>query len=425
MHVKRPSQSREMSYFVNSPKMEARQSKEGLQLLRNIHEELKRSNDFHNKEHYSKDGVKYMVWYKDRKEHITVFVRVSFVGIGDIDAVKQKFQCEFYMNLRWKEPTLLGKTSEDHIDWDSVWDPGVYIIDAVNFDIHERHQELRAAKLHGEPPDVIQYYHIKGTFKEVLKVNDFPFDYQDLSLMLTSNWHADQVTLAKDPEKDDNIHIWNFTAQQEWDLQRHVIAESKTLLPQEGTSSNSYPQYRIRLNVMRRYSFYLYNVAFIMCLITLLTFTSFAVKTDAVGDRIQITLTLLLTSVAFKYYAQQFVPTVSYLTFLDKYVMTCMVFQFLVAIYNAVSGMVTSPSALYHFEWVSFSAALAAFLLIHAIFGVKCCFFVKKNKRKMVTDKERYHNENTAKVLELKRQEELIAIPENGIELQPGNFAPL
>ena len=315
------------------------------------------------------------------------------------------------MNLRWKEPTLLGKTSEDHIDWDSVWDPGVYIIDAVNFQVHERHQKLRAAKAHGEYPDVIQYYHIKGTFKEVLEVNDFPFDYQDLSLTLTSNWHADQVTLAKDLEQNDNIHTWNFTAQQQWDLQRHVLAESKTLLPQEGTSSNSYPQYHIRLNVLRQYSFYLYNVAFIMCLITVLTFTSFAVKTDAVGDRIQITLTLLLTSVAFKYYAQQYVPTVSYLTFLDKYVMTCMVFQFLVAVHNALSGVITSLSALYHFEWASFTTALAAFSLIHAIFGVKCCFFVKKNKRKIAADAQRYHQENAAKKAELKHQDAVIKIP--------------
>ena len=59
-----------------------------VRILHNIHNELKRTNDrLMERDQHSKDGVKYMVWYKDRKEHITVFVRVSFVSIGDIDAV--------------------------------------------------------------------------------------------------------------------------------------------------------------------------------------------------------------------------------------------------------------------------------------------------------------------------------------------------
>ena len=348
----------------------------------------------------SNDGVKYMVWKKGRDEHVDVYVRVSVVSVGDIDAVKQEFQCEFYMNLRWKECTLAGReiVEEEELDWDSVWDPGVYIIDAVNFDVYERYQKAQAPKNPGDWPEVVQYYHIKGTFKEVLEVNNFPFDYQDLALTLTSNWHADKLTLVKDDEKDDNIHTWNFYAKQEWDLQRHVITETLTLKPTEGSSGNSYPQYRIRMNVMRQYNFYIYNVSLIMCLITALTFTSFAVKTDAVGDRIQITLTLMLTSVAFKYYVQQFVPTVSYLTLLDKYVLACMVFQFFMAVYNAVSGMITNAKVLSYSEWSSFIAGLVIFVIMHIIFGLISWKKVKSAEQKITTDKMSYKSTNPGQI---------------------------
>ena len=90
-----------------------------------------------------------------------------------------------------------------------------------------------------------------------------------------------------------------------------------------------------------------------MFLITALTFTTFVVEADAIADRVQITLTLLLTSVAFKYYVQQFVPTVSYLTFLEKYILSCLIFQFgIAAIHDSVSGLITSTKSLKIFRRV-------------------------------------------------------------------------
>ena len=230
---------------------------------------------------------------------------------------------------------------------------------------------------------------------KILEVNNFPFDYQDLTLVLTSNWEVDKVSLLKDPNRDDNIRTWNFTARQEWDLQQHVLVESTQNTPEEGSSPNIFPLYKVRLHVRRQYGFYLYNIALIMCLITALTFTSFAVSIDSIGDRIQITLTLLLTSVAFKYYVQQFVPTVSYLTFLDKYILACMVFQFsMAAIHNSVAGLISNKKSLGIFEWACFGAGLFVFLAINIGFGIFSVIHNMEAKRLMRIDKENYKKMN-------------------------------
>lgn len=226
-------------------------------------------------------------------------------------------------------------------------------------------------------------------------MNEFPFDYQDLTLVLTTNWEVGQVQLVKDPIRDDNIRTWNFTARQEWELQQHVLVESTQNEPEEASSPNIFPLYKIRLHVKRQYGFYLYNVASIMCLITALTFTSFAVGVDSIGDRIQITLTLLLTSVAFKYYVQQFVPTVSYLTLMDKYILSCMVFQFsMAAIHNSVAGLISNKNSLFYFEWICFGSGLATFALIHVVFGVLSVKYVMKNKKQMAKDRNDYKRTN-------------------------------
>ena len=54
-----------------------------------------------------------------------------------------------------------------------------------------------------------------------------------------------------------------------------------------------------------------------------LTFSSFAVKATETGDRLSVTVTLLLTSVAFKFVVSQNLPTISYLTVLVSYIFTC------------------------------------------------------------------------------------------------------
>ncbi len=50
----------------------------------------------------------------------------------------------------------------------------------------------------------------------------------------------------------------------------------------------------------------------------LLTFCSLAVPPDEPGDRLGVTVTLLLTSVAFKYAVSQTLPLISYLTLLVR-----------------------------------------------------------------------------------------------------------
>ena len=61
-----------------------------------------------------------------------------------------------------------------------------------------------------------------------------------------------------------------------------------------------------------------YNFSYnpIQLLIVLLSFTSFAVSPDEPADRLSVTLTLLLTAVAFKFVVSQSLPTISYLTLL-------------------------------------------------------------------------------------------------------------
>jgi len=333
-----------------------------------------------------KDYIAHNPFPKQRENPVTVFVRMSVNKIGDIDTVRQEFQCDFYMRLRWTEEKLkdISEDGKEQTSWESLWDPRYHFLNAVRIDREEVKKHFRKG---GE---VVYHCYITGVFKEVLKLNNFPFDYQNLTMTLSAKCDAKVAMFMKDPLKEDNIRTDNFYAPQEWKLCSHVLTESKKSEEKTGASSNRYPQYEIRMSVRRQYRFYIYNAFLVIFLITALTFASFTVEADLPGDRVQISLTLLLTSVAFKYYVQQFVPTVSYFTLIDKYILYCMVFQFFMTVHNMIAGLITNSKALLIFEWTSFGTAVLAFMAINVYFGHLSWVCIKKAKKSEADDKVEY-----------------------------------
>ena len=235
---------------------------------------------------------------------------------------------------------------------------------------------------------------ISGTFKEVFELDKFPFDYQDLSITLAAKSKSTEMFFIKDDEMNDNIREKNFFAPQEWKLCSHVITETSISDCMEGASPVRYPHYTIRMSVKRKFKFYIYNLLPIMFLITALTFSSFAVEAESYISRIHISLTLLLTSVAFKYNVQQYVPRVSYLTLIDKYIMWSMIFQSLVALRNIISGFLSNSELLSSFEWMSGVIAVLLFLLITAYLVYLCFAYNNCAKSRMKEDKTKYNERN-------------------------------
>jgi len=325
----------------------------------------------------TRDEIKKMVWFKKRVGSVDVYVRVSIVSVSEINTVMQQFTCEFYLSMRWEEPNLCEMVNcKDEINWSDQWEPGIYFVDLVQIEKYERNETLCEPKKAGGIPEVMFYYHVRGTFKEVLDITHFPFDYQPLTLTMTTSWTWDFVNLQKDYERDDNIRTWNFTGKNEWQLESHVLTESIFTEKEPAASDNIFPIYRIKMHAFRKYAYYIYNVALIMDFISALAFTSYTVEASNPGERIQISLTLFLTSVALKYVVNSFVPQVPYPTLLDKFIICCMAFQFLVAVENGVAAVVHIfyPKSLLMFERISFGGLLLIFLLIHIVF---CSFWFK------------------------------------------------
>merc|ERR1712083_3670 len=104
--------------------------------------------------------------------------------------------------------------------------------------------------------------------------------------------------------------------------------------PHEELALNRYPILEINFIAKRKFSYHVWNIYFPLCLLTGMLFSGFAVDPSEPGDRLSLSLTVVLSSVAYKYIVSSDLPRINYLTFCDMYVLANFSFSALVVFQN-------------------------------------------------------------------------------------------
>lgn len=138
----------------------------------------------------------------------------------------------------------------------------------------------------------------------------------------------------------------------------------------ESSAGFVYPRVDFAVNLARFSGFYITNIAIPMFVITALTSLSIGVQESdgsrlTTGDRLQITVTLLLTAVAYKFVVAESLPNVSYQTTMDNYIHLCNLWVILAALENVlfpIVGFDSDGKELFN-EWYVLLMFLSSFLI--------------------------------------------------------------
>ena len=166
----------------------------------------------------------------------TVYIRLMFFRIGEIDTLNEKYQAQASIEARWtvdyeKLAADLSPDDQKHLlDGKSVtlnkytekhWHPHLYIENAVG----DMKEQIRYSA-RKSPKDnefyVCEHRDVKGFFWEKLELEHFPSDVQDLSISVASIFFNDKVVLFPDPHHQSAVNREAFVDQQEWLLYQHV-----------------------------------------------------------------------------------------------------------------------------------------------------------------------------------------------------------
>ncbi|PAA66589.1 hypothetical protein BOX15_Mlig010629g1 [Macrostomum lignano] len=294
---------------------------------------------------YKGGGLKNDERCRIRAEKVVVEIRVVFLKIGEIDTLKELYHADAFIQAKWKEPLLEGRGAEElkSIDLEKYWNPLLYI-DNILSETKEATWVVAQHDPLNSDVYIVERRRIKGVFLETLELNDFPLDVQDLTITITSERPDTEIELIPDEAEMSGINIQTFVDQQEWRLHEHIEVEKRTLTQEFSSTMKSHPCLAVRCRAARRPGYFYWNVFLIMFMISGLSFATFAVEPHKCEYRLRLSFTLVLTSVTFKYVVAQSLPRISYLTYMDKYVLMSLAILCIVSIWHAVVTMIQPPN---------------------------------------------------------------------------------
>lgn len=244
--------------------------------------------------------------------HRNVYIYVNVFSVSDIVTAAETFNAQFYLKASWVEP---GLKPGQPLSMDA-WKPAIMFMNAVgNPGIEDENFDVVKWRLGPDGSAVVQWSaKFQGTFRERFELRSFPFDVQPLSIVVTSQQknvrlYEDKFDGVQSKLRDEYMSLPEFSL------------VGPLFRPETELSLGKYAVLNVDFVATRKWPYHIFNIYFPLFLLTGMLFCSFAVDPGEAADRLSLTLTVVLASVAYKYIVSQDLPRISYLTLCDLYVL--------------------------------------------------------------------------------------------------------
>ena len=327
-----------------------------------------------------------------------VRVMIEFTKLGEIDNLNDRYQAVFNIDSSWIEPTDI-----DFYDPSRHWNPKLYIENAF--------QEPKEAITYSMRRDseqnlvITEHRETKGYFWERLELESFPIDVQELSITLASRLDSHDIHLEADPSNWSHLRSNTaniFVEQQKWKLYKYIrIRDSASYdivskkVPTLLMQAKKTPKVVATCFCSRKGGYYIFNAYFLIFLVTISALNIFSIDCKLPQNRLHINSVLLLTSVSFKWVINRSLPSVSYLTSLDKYAIVCIFYVCLLSVWHSIVGSFwTQETACKIDKWALLGFVLI-FFLIHVglcvwfLIAYRAVWFIKAKEKKFLENYRR------------------------------------
>jgi len=249
-----------------------------------------------------------------------VDIAMYVTEIGNIDVMRDRASFSGYAEFSWCDPRHAFDAAQAGVEqkifmgdsslkrFGVAWQPDLRIANGIG--------AVRVSKrvIMVKPDGTTR---VEGIFDADIAVDydlrRFPLDRQVIPIEVESfTWNEDRMTLRARTER---VGFNEAIAIAEW---RITGIKSRVDAASEVQDERPFSRFVVDLHVARESGFYLYKVALPLCLIVALTWAVFWMKDEPFAGRTRVSLTGVLTIVAYQFAIGNTLPRVPYLTLMDK-----------------------------------------------------------------------------------------------------------
>jgi len=255
-----------------------------------------------------------------------VSVSIFLIDLDGVDNAEQTFTANLSLDMRWSDPRLAhGQDGAIVRPIGEVWNPRLQITN------QQRLVKTFAETVSILPDGEVSFQQrVWGNFSQPLDLRAFPFDSQHFRLDLVSaSYGPDELTLVSDPDLPSGIA--EVLSLPDWQIDGFGVGANSF---QPNASVPPLAGFRFEVRASRRVGYYLLKVIFPLILIVAMSWIVFWIDPEESGTQISVSVTSMLTLIAYRFMAGGLLPTISYLTRLDTFILisTLLVFITLIAV---------------------------------------------------------------------------------------------
>lgn len=267
-----------------------------------------------------------------------VLVGIYIINVESINSADQSYKATVAIAMRWNDPTLICGSSDNpdeirKFPVDKVWNPEVAIRN--NRSAVQQFKKIVSVDCDGNV-DYLQLFY--GDFLTTANIRNFPFDKRTLDINLVSTeYDTDQLKFVANDEvtgRDEHFSIVD------WKINAVPVTQSTYYYfePQ----NLKFAAFTYKLGAERNYKYFILKIIIPLVFIVLMSLSVFWIPPTQLGPQIGLSVTSMLTLIAYLFAVGKVVPDVEYLTRFDKFVFGSTILVFLALVESIITGSLSA-----------------------------------------------------------------------------------
>lgn len=264
-----------------------------------------------------------------------VYISFYIADIASVNTAEESFDTRIFIRYRWKDERLAhdGRHAMTK-PLSEIWHPNIQIIN------QQRVLDSSTDQASISPDGTVIYRSgIWGRFSQALSLAEFPFDHQKFTFQLVAVGFSPQhVTLVGETEQEGKLA---FAIAPKLSLSDWSVGETYY----ESASFQPVPNVDLSLAAIsytfeaeRLTTYYIVKMILPLILIVIMSWAVFWMDPLNVASNVGISMTSMLTLIAYRFSADTILPRLSYLTSLDYFILASTILVFLSLAQNLMTS---------------------------------------------------------------------------------------
>jgi gamma-aminobutyric acid receptor subunit beta len=266
-----------------------------------------------------------------------VSVGSVIINIESVSGSEQSYTAKFALIIRWKDSRLACKPGEGpdlirKFKINQVWHPQILLVNKRSLSKMEEEVVLVDCK------GGVEYFQVYyGDLLTISDIKDFPFDTRPLRIDIVSKAYSpEEVLFSLDEEFSGRADEFSIV---DWYIGSEPTTEAtEYLLKSRVDRQVPHSRFIIEYNADRNSGYYIWKVIFPMFLIVFMSFAVFWIPSSEMATQVGLSVTSMLTLIAYRFAIGSIIPNVDYLTRFDKFVFGSTLLIFMALVVSVTTG---------------------------------------------------------------------------------------